>query len=97
MSLNYYMRGLLEDLIDQSIIMTPIFVKMVRNKNPPEFGIQKLEDYVLGFVQGSIVGLFVSSYRSSFAQDPPSSLLAEVSGIIFKRTKEIREAIFRAG
>ena len=55
MSLTEYMRGVLENLIDQAINMTPIFVNIARNNNPPEFGITTLDDYVLGIVQGSIM------------------------------------------
>jgi hypothetical protein len=96
MSLTEYMRGVLENLIDQSINMTPIFVNMARNNNTSEFGITTLDDYVLGIVQGSIMGLFVSFYRSSLAQDLPPNLQTEVGQIIFRRTKEIREAIFKS-
>jgi len=97
MSLNPYMRGVLENLIDQAINMTSIFVIMARNNNTPEFGIKTLDDYVLGIVQGSIMGTFVSFYRSSLAQDLPPNLQTEVGQIIFRRTKEIREAIFNVG
>ena len=84
MSLTEYMRGVLENLIDQAINMTPIFVNMTRNNNPPEFGITTLDYYVLGIVQGSIMGTFVSFYRSSLAQDLPPNLQIEVGQIIFR-------------
>ena len=97
MSLTEYMRGVLENLIDQAINMTPIFVNIARNNNPPEFGITTLDDYVLGIVQGSIMGTFVSFYRSSLAQDLPPNLQIEVGQIIFRRPKDIRDAIFKTG
>ncbi len=77
--------------------MTPTFVKMARNNKTPEFNIQTVDDYVLGIVQGSIMGAFVSFYRSSFAQNLPPNLQTEVGQIIFRRTREIREAFFKAG
>ena len=43
------------------------------------------------------MGAFVSFYRSTFAQDLPPNLQTEVAQIIFRRTKEIRDAIFNAG
>lgn len=97
MSLNPYMRGELENLVDQGIIITPTFANIARNNLRPEFNIQTLEDYVLGLVQGSIMGAFVSFYRSTFAPDLPPNLQTEVAQIIFRRTKEIRDAIFNAG
>ena len=72
-------------------------MNIARNNLRPEFNIQTLEDYVLGLVQGSIMGAFVSFYRSTFAQDLPPNLQTEVAQIIFRRTKEIRDSIFNAG
>ena len=40
MALNEYMRGVLENLIDQAIKMLPTWVNMARNNNTPEFNIQ---------------------------------------------------------
>ena len=97
MSLTANMRGVLENLIDQAIVMTPTFMNIARNNRTPELGIQTIDDYVLGIVQGSIMGAFVSFYRSTFAQDLPSNLQSEVAQIIFRRTREIRNAIVNAG
>lgn len=97
MTLNDHMRGILENLIDDSIRMVPTWVNMARNNNPPEFNIQTLDDYILGFVLGSIMGIFLSLYRTSLAQDLSPNIQVEVSKIIFRRTREIREAIFKAG
>ena len=91
------MRGVLEGLIDQAIEMVPTWVNMARNNNTPEFNIQRLDDYILGFSQGSIMGIFVSLYRTSLAQDPSPEISIEIAQIIFRRTREIRDAIFNAG
>jgi hypothetical protein len=56
MPLNPNMRGQLEDLIDRYVSITPFDVKVARNM-PPELNIKTEEDYVLGFVQGSIMGM----------------------------------------
>ena len=66
MSLNNNLRGLLENIIDESIIIMPALMTLFRNTIPPEFGIQRLEDYAFGYVQGLILGQFISSYRSYF-------------------------------
>ncbi|HEX2407819.1 MAG TPA: hypothetical protein VHJ38_11515 [Nitrososphaeraceae archaeon] len=97
MELNDHMRGILENLIDQTIGVTPMHLNMVRKNIPPEFGIQNNEDYILGVAQGVIIGLFLGLYRGFFAQDPPPNVMAEAGRIIYKRTREIREAIFKAG
>mgnify|MGYP003576044627 CR=1 FL=1 len=44
MSLNPYMRGELENLVDQGIIITPTFANIARNNLRPEFNIQTLEE-----------------------------------------------------
>jgi hypothetical protein len=97
MALNDHMRGILENLIDQALSITPIYLNMVRQNAPPEFGIQNKQDYTLGIVQGLIMGQFLGLYRGSFAQDPTPNIMAEAGGIIHKRTREIRDAIFKAG
>jgi hypothetical protein len=97
MALNEYMRGVLENLIDQAIKLVPTWVNMARNNNTPEFNIQRLDDYILGFSQGSIMRICVSLYRTSLAQDLPPTIMAEVSKTTFRRTREICDAIFNTG
>ena len=64
---------------------------------PPGLNIQTKEDYVLGFIQGSIMGMFISFYRSTYAQNLPLDLQTEVAQIIFRRSREVRDAICNAG
>lgn len=60
-------------------------------------GIKTMEDYIFGFIQGVITGEFIVTYRSLYFGLPPQDIQMEVGLIIFKRSKEIREAIFKAG
>ena len=97
MSLNNNLRGLLEDIIDESIIIMPVLMSLFRNTIPPEFGVQRLEDYAFGYVQGLILGQFISSYRAIFAHNLQPEISAEAGKILLRRSRDIREAIFRAG
>lgn len=97
MSLNNNIRGLLENIIDESILIMPALMSLFRNTSPPEFGIQRLEDYAFGYVQGLILGQFICSYRAIFAQNLQPEISAEAGRILLRRSRDIREAIFRAG
>jgi hypothetical protein len=95
--MNNNIRGLLENIIDESIHIMPALMNLFRNNVPPEFGIQRLEDYAFGYIQGMILGQFISSYRAIFAQNLPQEVAADAGRILLRRSRDIREAIFRVG
>ena len=97
MPLDNYGRGLREKSIDETIPIIPTFVERLRNNIPEDFMIQKMEDYVFGFVKGLIIGNFLGTYGSAYFPKPLPDLMDEIGEVMARRARDIREAIFKAG
>lgn len=97
MSLNEILRGVLERSIDESIANIPTLVTSCRQGNFTQVGIKTIEDYVFGLVQGMVIGQFGATYKMIYFQNPTPDINQEVAHIIFRRSREIREAIFSQG
>jgi hypothetical protein len=97
MPLNEILRGLLERYIDEGIAGIPTLVTVCRQGDLTSIGVKTMEDYIFGLVQGTIIGQFGIAYKMIYFQNPTSDIVQEVTSIIFRRSREIREAIFRQG
>jgi hypothetical protein len=97
MPLNEILRGMLERYIDEGIATIPTLVTFCRQGNLTQLGIKTMEDYIFRLVQGTVIGQFGTTYKMIYLQNPTPDIYQEVSGIISRRSREIREAIFRQG
>ena len=94
MALDVTGRGALENLIDTGIGTVPKLVRgiqlnMLMVKEPP--------DYLVGFVHGMILGNLMMVFKGIKDRDMTEEEISEALKIMFRRTGEIREAIFKAG
>jgi hypothetical protein len=89
-------RGVLEKTIDEAITSLPGIAKKVRvgGKN---IQIQNNEDYSLGVAVGYIIGRLGTMFLLSYGRLMDDSEQIETGNIIFHRTAELREGLFRAG
>jgi len=91
-------RTVLKTMIDEEIVKIP---GIIANLRLPEFsGIFQIKDeseYVYGYTHGSIVGKFETYYFVVHSGKKPSGgEIDEIAQTLFKRSTEIRDAIFRA-
>ncbi|MGI0046723.1 MAG: hypothetical protein ACREBB_05995 [Nitrosotalea sp.] len=89
---------MLKAMIDEEIAKIP---GLVRNLRLPEFGavfqIKDESEYVYGYTHGSIVGKFETYYFVAHAGKKPSGgEIDEIDKTIFKRSSEIRNAVFES-
>ena len=92
-------RGMLEKIIDQQVSSIGKHVKIWRS---PEY--QKLyqikdpDDFAYGHAQGSIITKFETYYGLVYHnKNPTDDEIDEIAEIILKRSREIKEAIFKSG
>jgi hypothetical protein len=97
MPLDAILRGILEKNIDEAIQGIPYLIQIYRQSKTPEMNIKTMEDYILGLVHGYIMKGFLIDYRSKYFQNPSSDVNEEAGLIIYKRSREIQEAIFSQG
>jgi hypothetical protein len=91
-------RGILEKEIDSTIDAIPIFVKKYRDTTMKARLQYKDEvDFVLGFVWGKVIFTFVHNFWIKNRRFPSKDEVVEIHLIIERRTREIKEAIFRTG
>ena len=92
-------RSVLQAMIDEEIAKIP---QLVRNLRLPEFRgffqIKNEGEYVYGYTHGSIVGKFETYYFVVHSGKKPSGdEVDEIAKMIFQKSKDIREAIFKTG
>jgi hypothetical protein len=92
-------RGMLEKIIDQQVSTIGKYVKTWRS---PEY--QKLyqikdpDDFAYGYAQGSIIAKFETYYALVYNKKiPTADEIDEIAEITLKRSREIKEAIFKSG
>ena len=91
-------RKFLNTMIEEEISKIP---GLVRNLRLPEFsGVFQIKDeseYVYGYTHGSIVGKFETYYFVAHSgKKPGGDEIDEIAKTIFKKTSDIRNAIFSA-
>ena len=98
MALDNEDRAFLEKTIDSAIGQVPDLMRFVR-----EEVYQKLLQYkdggdvVLGFAIGMIFGGFIQYSITRQQRQPNPDEISEANEVIFRRTREIKEAIFKCG
>ena len=98
MVLGDQIRGKLEKIIDQEISGVPNTVDMARTVSAAkEFQIKNPDDFALGIAWGGIIRAFSERYVTMYGRVPSGEEMSEASDIVIKRTKEIKEAIFKCG
>ena len=98
MVLNEQMRGSLEKTIDHTILKIPKIVRMARTVSAAkEFQVKNPDDFALGLAWGYIIRAFSVHYATKYHGMPSEEEMNELSDIVIKRTKEIKEAIFKCG
>ncbi|MFZ1076405.1 MAG: hypothetical protein WAN47_03120 [Nitrosotalea sp.] len=95
MALDSVERGTLEKLIDRTVESIPSWIKEIREIKK-ELQIKEEGDYALGFAWGHIYTDF-RNYLVNMRGKNFDDELAEFGAILNKRTKEMKEAIFRSG
>jgi hypothetical protein len=91
-------RGILEKEIDNTIEAIPIFVNKYRDTTmKARLQYRDETDFVLGFAWGKIIFTFVHNFWIKNRRFPSKDEVVEIHLIIERRTRELKEAIFRSG
>jgi hypothetical protein len=94
--LNTEMRGTLEQIIDQ--LLTAIPQKPpTRREDMEKLHIENEHDYTLGFAHGAIMGNFVVVFMVTMKRPLHEEEEQEARSIVFNRTPQIRDAMFKSG
>lgn len=96
MALDMSERGILETLIDKLTTLGTPATQMIRD-NKTSFGIKNESDFAVGFVVGLILANFTSLMSGVRSGPLSAEEVRETVSIIARRSKEIHEAIFKAG
>jgi hypothetical protein len=90
-------RGVLEHQIDSYLSLIPQYVETFRDKQS-QFHLNEPNDAVFGYVLGTITASFAPTLTQlAFVNKFTPDIVVEVSEIIFRRSKEIRNRIFNTG
>ncbi len=88
--------GKLENIIDQCIAQIPNVIQVCRM---PGFigvvGVKEELEIVLGFIYGNIFSGFGHYFVAKHGFPPKPELNEAIGKVVFNRTKEIKEAIFK--
>lgn len=96
MTLSQVSRGMLEQIIDNAIRSVPSYLRIMF-QHKAEFGVKNEADYVLGFSLGSIFQGFLNNFLLTNLRNPNEEELLEASNIIFRRIRDIHNAILETG
>jgi hypothetical protein len=96
MSLNDFIRGFIERSIDETIQLIPTLIKGVR-ASKTDLQITTESDYIFGLVTGYTMGKFEMFYRTAYFKSPSMDEYDEIAGIIARRSRDIKDAIFASG
>jgi hypothetical protein len=88
------MRGALDQLIGRTIMSFHTVMSSIRT-DKADFHIQNESDYALGLAHGMILTGFMSDFKDQYKREPNQEEITEVSKVLFDRTDELREAIFK--
>lgn len=98
MVLDAVLRALLEKQIDTVIHSIPRFMTSFRNKEAKEIlHFKDEEDFTYGMAYGGIVFGFSQYAELILGRKPTDEEIFEVKGIIVKRMREVKDAIFKTG
>lgn len=98
MSLDQTTRGVLEQIIDGLIRDIPNFIKIIYNPSEKaKLHIQNESDFLLGVSLGLLHQAFSNYFISAYRRYPNEQEILEINSVIFRRTADIRNAIFQSG
>ena len=98
MALDNEDRAYLEKIIDGIINEVPAIMKMVRTEEYKKFVQYKDEgDVVLALATGIIHGRFAEYFVTRQQRAPNPDEVSESNQVIYRRVREITEAIFKCG
>ncbi len=98
MALDNEDRAFLEKTIDSIINQVPTIMTMARTEEYKKFIQYKDEgDVVLALSMGMIYGAFVQYFLTRQQREPNPDEIVESNQVILRRTREIKEAIFKCG
>jgi hypothetical protein len=89
------MREVIDQLIDRTTISFHVLISSIR-VDKAEFHIQSETDYAIGLAHGMILTDFLSDFKTHNNREPNQEEMIEASKILFDRTTELREAIFKS-
>jgi hypothetical protein len=89
------MREVIDQLIDRTTISFHVLISSIR-VDKAEFHIQSESDYAIGLAHGMILTDFLSDFKTHNNREPNQEEMIEASKILFDRTTELREAIFKS-
>jgi hypothetical protein len=88
-------REVIDQLIDRTTISFPALMSSIW-VDKAEFHIQNESDYAIGLAHGMILTGFLSDFKTHNNREPNQEEMTEASRILFDRTTELREAIFKS-
>jgi hypothetical protein len=89
------MREVLDQLIDRTTISFHTVMSSIQI-DKAEFQIQSESDYAIGLAHGMILTGFLSDFKTHNNREPNQEEMTEASKILFDRTTELRQAIFKS-
>ena len=91
-------RGILENQIDKAIKTIPQLAKLSQREDFRKyFQLKEESDFMVGLVWGYALRAFQDMFILDHSRLPNEMETSDAMTIVFKRTKEIREAIFKCG
>ena len=98
MLLDQTARGVLEQIIDGIIRNIPDFVKILYNPSQKaQLHIENERDFLLGISLGYLYQAFSSYFVPTYGRVPTEQEKLEINSVVFRRTADIRNAIFESG
>jgi hypothetical protein len=88
-------RGTLDTIIDPMLNVIPREMSYLRDGGANVLHVKNLEDYLLGFV--AIMGSFNVVFSGIMKRQPNNEEQEEARNIVFRRTSQLRDAIFKSG
>jgi hypothetical protein len=89
------MRGVIDQLIVRTTISFHTLMSSIR-VDKAEFHIQSESDYAIGLAHGMILTSFLCGSKTHNNREPNQEEMIEASKILFDRTTELRQAIFKS-
>jgi hypothetical protein len=89
------MKGVIDHLIDRTTISFHTLISSIR-VDKAEFHIQNELDYAIVLAHGMILTGFLSDFKTHNNREPNQEEMIEASKILFDRTTELRQAIFKS-
>ena len=98
MVLDHKTRGTLENEIDKAIKNIPDLAKLTQREDfRKDFQVREESDFMVGLIWGYVLRSFQDFFILDNNRLPNQIETLDAMSIVFKRTKEMKEAIFKCG